>query len=123
MQYRQRRLQRSVTERRRLASGLPSASRAATDDARSRTFRFDVTTSLQVLQNDATRRAQCAARVLSVRPFLAYTESGDCPVESSLASRMDGVATLRGGDTNTGRTAETSITPALMCSAPRGVAF
>src|ERR1700688_2641003 len=65
--------------------------------------------------------SQRAVRVLYVRPLLEYTELGVCVEESSSESRVRGVAALRGGDTSTGSTAETSITPAMMCSARRYV--
>src|SRR6266446_1061414 len=106
MQYMHRRLQRSVTERRRLASGLPSASRSACDGECVRASQFEPTASKVFPPND-THESQRAARVLPVAAFLAYGESGVCAVESRWASR--------GGDTSTGSTAETSITPAMTC--------
>src|SRR5258708_28717856 len=75
MQYMHRRLQRSVTERRRLASGLPSASRSACDRECVRASQFEPTASKVFPPND-THESQRAARVLPVAAFLAYGESG-----------------------------------------------
>src|SRR3984893_295708 len=97
MQYMHRRLQRSVTERRRLASGRPSASRTTTDGACVRAVRIGATISTKIPPNDARKHSQCAARVLSVRPFLAYTDVGICLEESRFASLICGVAAAAGG--------------------------
>jgi hypothetical protein len=70
---------------------------------------------MSALSGRVSAAFQSAGRGLPAPAFLEYCDSGIRELESR------GVSC--GGDTNTGSTAETSITPATMCSAPRYLPF